>query len=41
VAIQNAILGHAAGSVGEGYGVGYPMRVLLEAVARIGHTSAT
>jgi len=35
VAVQNAILGHADGSVGESYGTGYPARVLLEAVSKI------
>jgi len=35
VAVQNAILGHADGSVGESYGPGYPARVLLEAVSKI------
>src|SRR5882672_7772176 len=35
VAVQNDILGHADGSVGESYGTGYPARVLLEAVSKI------
>jgi hypothetical protein len=37
VAIQNAILGHADGSVGESYGLGYPVSVLLEAVSKINY----
>ncbi len=37
--VQNAILGHAAGSVGESYGVGYPAPVLLEAVSKINYTT--
>ena len=35
VAVQNAILGHADGSVGESYGTGYPARVLLKAASKI------
>ena len=35
VAVQNAILGHADGSVGESYGLGYPVSVLLEGVEKI------
>jgi len=38
VAVQNAILGHAHGSVGESYGLGYPVRVLLEAISRVDYT---
>jgi len=37
--VQNAILSHAAGSVGESYGVGYPTSVLLEAVSKINYTA--
>jgi len=31
------VLGHAAGSVGESYGIGYPVRVLLEAMSKISY----
>jgi len=35
VDVQNAILGHSGGPVGETYGLGYPMSVLHEAVSKI------
>jgi len=41
VAVQTAILGHADGSVGESYGIGYPASVLLEAVSKVQYPGRT